>query len=210
MGSFLITNYSVYRNDFLRIVKELGPYVYILFFTLTGAMISLDVMASLWFVVVILFGVRLLSLFLAGYTGSAMAGDPRIFRRISWMPYVTQAGISLGLATEVAGEFTPWGGEFATIVIAVIVINQLVGPPLFKWAIQIVGESYRRGEIPAFDGIRNTIIFGLEDQSIALARQLQLNDWQVKIATLKDRDQVPELPDVQLEFISSLDLATLE
>jgi Kef-type K+ transport system membrane component KefB len=31
VGSFLLTNFSVYRNDFIRIIKELGPYVYVLF-----------------------------------------------------------------------------------------------------------------------------------------------------------------------------------
>jgi len=47
IGSFLVTNYTAYRNDFVRLVKELGPYVYIVFFTLTGAMISVNVLASL-------------------------------------------------------------------------------------------------------------------------------------------------------------------
>jgi Trk K+ transport system NAD-binding subunit len=110
----------------------------------------------------------------------------------------------------VAGEFDIWGGEFATIIIAVIVINQLVGPPLFKWAIQMVGESYRRGGVTMFDGPRNAIIFGFEDQSVALARQLQMNDWKVKIATLKTRDQVPDIEEVQIEFIDSLDIKSMD
>jgi len=121
IGSFMVTNYSVYRNDFTRIVKELGLYVYILFFTLTGAMISLEVVASMWFITLILFGVRILSLFIAGYTGSALAGDPVLFRRISWMPYVTQAGVGVGLATIIASEYPGWGTEFATVLISVIV-----------------------------------------------------------------------------------------
>jgi UDP-N-acetylmuramoylalanine-D-glutamate ligase len=32
---------------------------------------------------------------------------------------------------------------------------------------------------------RNVLIFGLENQSIALARQLQEHNWNVKIATLR-------------------------
>ena len=179
IGSFLVTNYSVYRNDFTRIVKELGPYVYILFFTLTGAMISLEVLAAMWFVTLIIFGIRLISLVIAGYTGSAMAGDPPLFRRISWMPYVTQAGVGVGLATLIATEYTGWGADFATIMISVIVLNQLIGPPLFKWALHLVKEVHVRSD-GSYDVDRKVLIFGWENQSKALARQLSRQNWKVE------------------------------
>jgi len=179
VGSFLVTNYSVYRNDFIRIVKELGPYVYVLFFTLTGAMISLEVVATLWFVTLIIFGARLVSRLLAGYAGSTLAGDPPLFRRISWMPYVTQAGVSVGLATIIATEYPGWGAEFATVLISVIVLNQVVGPPLFKWALHLVGEVHVKPD-GTFDVVRKVLIFGWENQSVALANQLQKQNWQVE------------------------------
>ena len=179
VGSFLVTNYSVYRNDFMRIVKELGPYVYVLFFTLTGAMISLEVLASLWFVTLIIFGVRLFSLFLAGYTGSALAGDTSLFRRISWMPYVTQAGVGIGLATIIASEYSGWGAEFATMMISVIVLNQVIGPPFFKWALHLAGEVHVKSD-GSYDVERKVLIFGWENQSLALANQLSKQNWQVE------------------------------
>jgi len=179
IGSFLVTNYSVYRNDFTRIVKELGLYVYILFFTLTGAMISLEVLASMWFITLILFGVRILSLFIAGYTGSALAGDPLLFRKISWMPYVTQAGVGVGLATIIASEYPGWGTDFATVLISVIVLNQVVGPPLFKWALHLAGEVHVKSD-GTFDVEQKVLIFGWENQSLALARQLSKQNWKVE------------------------------
>jgi len=191
VGSFLLTNYSVYRNDFIRVVKELGPYVYILFFTLTGAMISLEVMTSLWFVVVIFFGIRLLSLFLAGFAGSAIVGDPFIFRKISWMPYVTQAGVGVGLATIIASEYTGWGGEFATIMISVIVLNQLVGPPLFKWALHLAGEVHVKSD-GSFEVERKVLIFGWENQSVTLANQLQKQNWKVEFVVANPSDEILE------------------
>ena len=179
VGSFMVTNYSVYRNDFIRIVKELGPYVYVLFFTLTGAMISLEVMASLWFVTLIIFGVRLFSLFLAGFTGSALAGDTSLFRRISWMPYVTQAGVGVGLATIIATEYSGWGAEFATLMISVIVLNQVIGPPFFKWALHLASEVHVKSD-GSYDVERKVLIFGWENQSLALANQLSKQNWQVE------------------------------
>lgn len=179
IGSFLVTNNSVYRNDFTKIVKELGPYVYILFFTLTGAMISLEVVASMWFITLILFGVRIISLFLAGYSGSALAGDPGVFRKVSWMPYVTQAGVGVGLATIIATEYPGWGAEFATVMISVIVLNQIVGPPLFKWALHLVGEVHVRSD-GSYEVEQKVLIFGWENQSVALARQLRKQNWEVE------------------------------
>jgi Trk K+ transport system NAD-binding subunit len=143
-------------------------------------MISLEVMTSLWFVVLIFFGVRLLSLFLAGFAGSAMVGDPFIFRKISWMPYVTQAGVGVGLATIIATEYPGWGGEFATIMISVIVLNQLVGPPLFRWAIHLAGEEHVKSD-GSFEIERKVLIFGWENQSVTLANQLQKQNWKVEL-----------------------------
>ena len=49
------------------------------------------------------------------------------------MPYVTQAGVGLGLAIEVGGEFSDWGAEFSTLVIAVIVLNQFLLNGSYTW-----------------------------------------------------------------------------
>ena len=97
------------------------------------------------------------------------------------MPYVTQAGVALGLTTIIAAEFPSWGYEFETIIIAIIVINQVVGPPLFKLAINMVGESHLKFKTPEYDGVKDAIIFGLENQSIALAVALKQHGWVPRI-----------------------------
>ena len=179
IGSFLVTNFSVYRNDFVRIIKDLGPYVYVMFFTLTGAMISLEVLVAMWYVTLIIFGMRIISLFLSGFSAGAIAGDPPIFRRILWMPFVTQAGVGVGLATIIATAYPGWGGEFATVMIAVIVLTQIVGPPLFKWALHLVGEAHVKSD-GSYEVERKVLIFGLENQSLALANQLSKQNWKVE------------------------------
>jgi len=179
IGSLMIGNFSVYRIDFMKIIKDLGPYVYVLFFTLTGAMISLEVLVAIWYVTLIIFGIRIVSLFLSGMLGGSVAGDPPIFRRILWMPFVTQAGVGVGLATIIATEYSGWGTEFATIMISVIVLNQLVGPPLFKWALHLAGEVHVKSD-GSYDVEQKVLIFGWENQSLALAGQLNRQNWNVE------------------------------
>ena len=210
VASFIITNYSKYRAEFLTILEKVGPYIYVAFFVLSGAGIELDIFIEVIGITLILFLFRLVSLVIGGFVGSKLSGDPPLFNKIAWMPYVTQAGVGLGLATVVASTFPGWGTQFATIVISVIVINQIVGPPLFKWAINIVKEGHTRAATPEFDGIRDAIIFGLEPQSVALARQLIENGWMVKIATLKKGVDKAEYPDLDLRYIDNITLDMLK
>ena len=185
IGGFLISSFSNYRDDFARILHQVAPVIYILFFTLTGASLALDILLAAWPIALALFAVRLLGIFIGSFGGGTIAKDPMQHNRLGWMAYVTQAGVGLGLAKEVAVEFPAWGEAFATVIIAVIVVNQIVGPPFFKWVINRVGEAHLRAAPAAFDGVRDALIFGLKAQSVTLARQLQKHDWQVKLVCLK-------------------------
>ena len=209
IGSYYVTNHSKFRPEFQFIIHRLGPYIYMAFFTLTGLMISIEVLAKVWLIALILFLVRLVSIIIGAFVGATLAKDDPKHRVFGWMPYVTQAGVGLGLAIEVSSEFPLWGSEFATIVIAVIVLNQFAGPPLFKWVLNKVGESHKRANIPGFDGIQDAIIFGLEDRSLALGRQLKKHGWEVKIATLKRPDEFDEESDIEISPIEGIKIQEL-
>lgn len=205
LAGFLVTNFGEHRGVFARVLQDVGPPVYVVFFTLTGASLALDVLAETWTLALVLVLVRLAAIFLGSFSGGELAGDPKPQNRLSWMAFVTQAGVALGLAKEVAVEFPSWGGAFATLIISVIVVNQLLGPPLFKWAIRRVGEAHTRAEPPAFDGERDAIIFGLDMHSVALAHQLMAHGWQVKVAALS-RELLGKMEkvDVEVHQISKL------
>jgi Trk K+ transport system NAD-binding subunit/Kef-type K+ transport system membrane component KefB len=210
IGSFLVTNYSKFRSEFIKILEEVGPYVYIAFFTLTGATVSLDVFLELFGIALILFSLRLVTMIMGSYVGGSLGGMTGMFRKIGWMPYVTQAGVGLGLATVVADTFPVWGQEFATVVVAVIVLNQFVGPPLFKWSINLMGEARNRANTPDFDGVRDAMILGFENQTIALARQLKEHGWEAEIVTRKQDLNVEEFPDLIIHIVDDFELETLK
>ena len=211
IGSFVVTNYSSNRSEFLQILHDIGPPIYVIFFTLTGAGLQMDVFVQLWAIALALFAIRIVALFIASYAGGLLAGDPAKHNALSWMTYVTQAGVALGLAKEVGAEFPEWGSAFATMMISTVVISQLAGPPFFKWAIQRVGEAHTHAPPPEFDGVRDAVIFGLEGQSLALARLLNANGWNAKIAT-RQAAQVEgngEV-DVEIQVIPDLSKASLD
>lgn len=205
IGSFIVTNYSTARPEWTEILHETGPLIYVVFFTLTGASLSLDILLEVYGIALVFFFIRLLGMIIGGYVGGTLANDPWLYRHINWMPYVTQAGVGLGLATLIAHEYNtalnPWGAEFETIIVGVIVINQVVGPPLFKFALQKVKETHEKAETPVFDGKNDAIIFGFEPMSLALARQLKSKGWGVKIAALKNADQIDSVHDIEVVFL---------
>jgi len=109
IGSFIITNYSKCKADFINIIHKTGTPVYIIFFTITGASMELDVLAEMWLIAFILFGIRTFALISGGIIGGLSVKDSWKFNITAWTPYITQAGVSLGLTAVVAISFPAWG-----------------------------------------------------------------------------------------------------
>ena len=147
LGGFYIVNFSDYRREFSKIIEKVIPLVYILFFTLIGASLSLDAFSNTFLIAIFLFFIRLIVIAIGTFVGGVLANDPTHTTATSWMPYVTQAGISLGLVSIVSQKYPEWGVEFGTILITIVVLNLFVGPPLFKWSILKMGESHLKHNI---------------------------------------------------------------
>jgi len=211
IASFYVTNYTKFSHEFEEIIFNISPYIYIIFFTLTGDSLSLQTLIKVIDVALILFAVRVITLILGGFFGVWAAKEPMKYAKIAWMPYVTQAGVAIGLTTMVSSAFPDWGHEFETIIIAIIVINQILGPPLFKWAIKYVGEAHKKQDYKAGGSQHKAVIFSLESTSLALAHLLKKKGWNVKIVTTqKDHNvqdiEVLSVDEYNRENISQLDL----
>jgi Trk K+ transport system NAD-binding subunit/Kef-type K+ transport system membrane component KefB len=183
IAGFYLANFTRYKTEFHKAIEDLAPGVFIVFFTLVGAELKLDVINRAWIVILVLSFARLVGMALGGLFGGMNSRQPAKHNLLMGFALLTQAGVSVGLANEVGVEFQPWGNEMATIIIGVIVINQIAGPPALKWVLSLVGEAHPRADPPAFDGVRDAYIFGLESQSIALARQLKAHDWEAVVVT---------------------------
>mmetsp|Transcript_5138 Transcript_5138/g.15673 ORF Transcript_5138/g.15673 Transcript_5138/m.15673 type:complete len:505 (+) Transcript_5138:1870-3384(+) len=78
--------------------------------------------------------------------GLADRPRPRMrVQHVSWMNYITQAGVALSFAQEVLDEPSLplyMRNYIYTLVVASVFINQLIGPPLFKIALRLSGEAF--------------------------------------------------------------------
>ncbi len=142
-AGFVVRNVGSSGAAFSEAVERVSLPVFVLFFTLAGASLDLQALRRTWVAAVTLVAARSSSILAASWAGAAIAGDHSSGRRLFGFTFLTQAGISVGLALEVVRRFPDWGGEFATIVVAAISVNQVVGPVAMKYALQRVGEAKR-------------------------------------------------------------------
>ena len=140
-AGFTVQNVSRQGSRFIEAIESVGLPVYVLFFTLAGAGLNLDALMQTWTVAILLVGVRAGAICLSAYAGGRLGGDPPRFNRIAGLAYLTQAGVSLGLALEVTRRFPGWGDAFMTVIVAVIAVNQMIGPIAMKQALIRAGET---------------------------------------------------------------------
>jgi len=116
--------------------------VYALFFAIAGANLNISILKTAWVIATAMILTRVAALGISTYLGARIIGDPPAIQRYAWMGFMAQAGVTLGIANIVGERFPTWGLQVATIIIATIAVNQLVGPPAFRWILIRAGESH--------------------------------------------------------------------
>ncbi|MBN1225824.1 MAG: hypothetical protein JXA79_02415 [Deltaproteobacteria bacterium] len=139
-AGFTVQNDSEHGQGFLERMDRVSMPIYIAFFSMTGASIDLNVLRTGWLLGLIVVTVRLISLYFGSYISGRLAKNEPILYKITWLGFITQAGVSLGLLIEVARRFSDLGPYIQTILTASI-INQVIGPVVFKVDLKKVGET---------------------------------------------------------------------
>lgn len=140
-AGFVTENFS--RHDdgeaIRHAMERSAAPVFVVFFALAGAEMELTQVAAVWPLLVPIIAVRTGALWLGTRAGVRWARAPREARRV-WMGLVPQAGVAIGLAAAVAQAYPVRGAQIRTLFLAVIAINQVIGPILFRFALNRSGE----------------------------------------------------------------------
>lgn len=191
-AGFYMTNFTPHRDQFEEILHRISPTAYVAFFTLTGVSIKLDILVAAGLVAFLLFLARIVAIAAGTVSGTYITGEKGTLRKWAWAGLITQAGIALGLARETANAFpSALGDAFATIIIAVVVLNEIFGPLFLKFALRKAGETHEP-QASEPDEVRDAVIFGIENQAIVLSQELANNGWFVTLADC-DADRVAQV-----------------
>ncbi|MGZ3458249.1 MAG: cation:proton antiporter domain-containing protein, partial [Archangium sp.] len=121
-------------------IQRAGLPVFALFFAAAGAGLKLDALTTVGPIALVLAGLRTVSVW---FTCRRFAPpDDERLRRYLWMGLISQAGVSFGLAALISRTFPDFGPQVEVLVVALITLNQLVGPILTRRALERSGELH--------------------------------------------------------------------
>ena len=141
-AGFYIENFSGTKGDvFISAVKKLSLPVFALFFCVIGLELDLRSLASIWIITLVLVVARGAMIWLGTITGSRIGKAGPIMKRLGWLGFISQAGVSIGLAVTIGRTFPNWGTQLETLIISMVTVHEIVGPILLKFALDQSGET---------------------------------------------------------------------
>jgi Kef-type K+ transport system membrane component KefB len=141
VAGLVVRNLSRQGHKFIGYIEQTATVVYVVFFATAGADLDVPLLRALWPVAVLFFGSRALTTWVASQAASSIAGDPPVLRRWGAAGLISQAGLTLGLTVVIAREFPSIGTPFRALAIATVALNEMIGPVLFKLALDRAGET---------------------------------------------------------------------
>lgn len=134
---------------------------------------------------ILVFIIRAGSMWLGSAAAGYVAGMENKQSKTFGLTMLAQAGVSLGLASEVAVKFVDsFGLKFQSSVVAVVLINQIVGPIACGWTLKyhnedgkMVEEEEGQNNAGSFKRLKRCVVIGVNDRTLAFAQRSLRNDW---------------------------------
>lgn len=126
--------------------------IFAVFFALAGARLHLHDLKELWPLALAFALTRGVSLMGGAFVGARMAGADPVVRAWGPLGMIPQAGVSVGLAELVARHHPSWGAGARGLLLAVVTVNELLGPVLLRLALTRAGEVGKREGAPSTEG----------------------------------------------------------
>lgn len=139
-AGFVAENVSEHGDALRHAMERSAAPIFVVFFALSGAKVDLGAVAPLLPLIVPIALVRMGGIWLGTRMGGAWGGLAEVERRYMWMGLVSQAGVAIGLAAIVADAYGEMGVYLQGLLLALIAVNETVGPILFRRALDRSGE----------------------------------------------------------------------
>ncbi len=144
IAGIVVENFSSEGAKLINSIEESSLPLYIIFFSFAGAGLHLDTLKAAIGFTVFLVLIRMLLIYLGNLGGAVVSNGDKAVRNLSWMGFIGQAGIAMGLGLVIENAFPGGvGTNFKTILIGSVVINELMGPVFFKYILVKSGEAVK-------------------------------------------------------------------
>jgi len=121
-------------------LKRCALPVYVVFFALAGSGLQLGSLAGMWPWALLLAALRITGLRVGlRWAGRHPAVSPHLVT-YGWLGLVSQGGLAVTLAAILRRAFPEWNVSLESLLMAMIGVQQMVGPVCLQWALRITGE----------------------------------------------------------------------
>jgi Kef-type K+ transport system membrane component KefB/adenylate kinase family enzyme len=141
VAGFVVSNFSKYEHDLLKPLEKVALPVFIIFFTNAGAGLNFVAMQKILPIAVVLCVLRAVAFYISGYFGAKLAGENVKVAKNSWLCYIPQAGVTLGLVGIAASQMTNYSELIQNIGMGMVGINLLIGPITLRMGFAATAET---------------------------------------------------------------------
>jgi Kef-type K+ transport system membrane component KefB len=120
--------------------------VYVLFFCLAGASLHASMLQQVWAPTLLICVVRAAGLLAGTRLAGRVAAAPAPVQRYAGYGLLPQAGLAQALALLFTHTFPEFGEQAATLVLSVVMVNVLLPPIAYRFALIRSGEAGRESE----------------------------------------------------------------
>jgi len=137
---FIVAN-RVADSEPIAVMEGIEEVVFNIFFVFSGMHFDASVMKTAGILALLIVATRFTGKYLGTKIGAIISQAPDAIKKYLGLALLPKAGVTLGLALLARESFPVFGNLIFNGVLTSVIINELVAPPLTKYAITKAGEA---------------------------------------------------------------------
>jgi Kef-type K+ transport system membrane component KefB len=140
---FVIVNKMRPSEKMFSVINDIEDVIFAMFFTLAGAHFDLGVVKTAGILALLIVIGRFSGKFVGARIGATISQAPTVVRKYLGFGLLPKAGVTIGLVllTQRNSAFSVIGTIMVNAILASVIINELIAPPLTKYALFKAGEA---------------------------------------------------------------------
>lgn len=156
-AGFVVQNFSPKGSELIHAIENRSLPIYVIFFGIAGASIDFSVFLDFWIFTLLVVLLRFATIYWGTFWGASKGGAEVSIRRQGWSAFAGQAGVTLGLAIILEKSLGfEIGTPLKSIILAGIALNQIIGPVVFRYALEKAGNIPEEGEMESDISLQQT------------------------------------------------------
>lgn len=140
-SGFALANLSRRSAHVFEAMERIELPLFIVFFTLAGASLRLDVLMANWQIAFIYIAARATGVITGVTAGAAIAGVDSSIKPYLGISLLSKAGVTIGLILLVQTRFPEIAPIVTAVELAAIAVFEIAGPVLTRYSLVSVGEA---------------------------------------------------------------------